>query len=300
MLPTLRQLSFLIALADRGSFVAAADDMAVTQPSMSAGIKELETILGTRLVERSRQGARLTPAGREATERARAILASVEDLADAVSSAAEPLSGAFRLGVIPTVAPFLLPTALPAARAAWPQLKLFLREDLSARLVEALRAHQLDAALIALPYEAPGLDGMTLFDDEFLFVGPEGHRLSTRDRITPDDLAGEPVLLLEDGHCLRDHALGVCAAGAPGQEDVRATSLFTLVQMAAGGLGVSLMPRLAADAGLAAPGLVVRPFDPPVIGRQIGMVWRRGSARAGEARMLGALFATFRAGPKAG
>jgi LysR family hydrogen peroxide-inducible transcriptional activator len=290
--PTLRQLSFLVAIAEHGSFVAAADHCAVTQPSLSAGIKELEAILGASLVERGRQGARLTPAGEEAAGRARAILTDVQALGDAVRGAGEPLSGEFRLGVIPTIAPFLLPAALPRAHAAHPRLRLYLREDLTGRLVEALRARTLDAALIALPYEAPGIDSLALFDDEFLFVGPAGHRLAEKAAVRPEDLADEPVLLLEDGHCLRDHALGVCGAAKPGKDEVRATSLFTLVQMAAGGLGVSLLPRLAANSGLAAtPGLVVRPFAPAVIGRQIGVAWRRGSARAGEARALGRLFA---------
>jgi LysR family transcriptional regulator, hydrogen peroxide-inducible genes activator len=164
-----------------------------------------------------------------------------------------------------------------------------LREDLTRRLVDGLREHTLDAALIALPYDAQGMDTMALFDDEFLFVGPPDHHLSTKPHLAAADLVGEQVLLLEDGHCLRDHAIGVCGLVRPGQEDVRATSLFTLVQMAAGGLGVSLLPRMAADAGLAGDGLVVRPFDPPVIGRQIGLVWRRGSGRLVEIKALAAL-----------
>lgn len=292
--PTLRQLSFLAAIAEHGSFVAAADRCAVTQPSLSAGIKELEAILGARLVERGRSGAALTPAGAEAVSRARSILADVEALSDAVRGAAEPLGGEFRLGVIPTIAPFLLPAALPMARSLYPKLKLFLREDLTARLIDALRGHSLDAALIALPYDAPGIDTVSLFDDEFLFVGPADHPLSTKPVLKPEDLEDEPVLLLEDGHCLRDHALGLCGAVRPGKDEVRATSLFTLVQMAAGGLGVSLLPRMAANSGLASgPGVTVRPFTPPVVGRQIGMAWRRGSARASEARALGRLFAAL-------
>jgi LysR family hydrogen peroxide-inducible transcriptional activator len=196
------------------------------------------------------------------------------------------MTGRFRLGVIPTIAPFLLPSILPKTKAAFPKLKLYLREDLTGRLVEGLRAHTLDAALIALPYEANGLDTVELFDDEFLFVGAADHPLSTKTNLSAGDLDGSQVLLLEDGHCLRDHAIGVCGLGRPGQEDVRATSLFTLVQMAAGGLGVSLLPRIAADAGLAGEGLVVRPFNPPVIGRQIGLAWRRGSGRLVEIKAL--------------
>ncbi len=284
--PTLRQLSFLTAIAEHGSFVTAAQHALVTQPSLSAAIKELEAILGERLIERGRGGATLTPAGEIAAARARAILSSVDDLGEAIRGAAEPLTGPFRLGVIPTIAPFLLPKVLPRTKQAYPKLKLYLREDLTSRLIEGLRAHTLDAALIALPYEAPGINTMALFDDEFLFVGPNDHPLSTKAKLSIDDLEGEPVLLLEDGHCLRDHAIGVCGMIRPGQAEVRATSLLTLVQMAAGGLGVSLLPKLAADAGLAGEGLTVRAFDPPVIGRQVGLAWRRNSGRLPEIKLL--------------
>jgi LysR family transcriptional regulator, hydrogen peroxide-inducible genes activator len=287
--PTLRQLSFLLAIARYGSFVSAAEQSLVTQPSLSAAIKELESILGARLVERGRGGATLTPAGEIAVSHARDILSAVDALGEAVQGAAEPLTGPFRLGVIPTIAPFLLPEILPKTKAAFPRLKLFLREDLTGRLVDGLRAHTLDAALIALPYEAQGVDTVELFEEEFLYVGPPEHRLSTKPHLTMSDLEGERVLLLEDGHCLRDHAIGVCGLVRPGQEEVRATSLFTLVQMAAGGLGVSLLPRMAADAGLAGDGLVVRAFEPPVIGRQIGLAWRRGSGRLAEVKALAAL-----------
>jgi LysR family transcriptional regulator, hydrogen peroxide-inducible genes activator len=293
--PTLRQLSFLLAIARHGSFVSAAEQSLVTQPSLSAAIKELEAILGARLIERGRGGATLTPAGEIAVSRARAIMSAVDELGEAVQGAAEPLTGPFRLGVIPTIAPFLLPEILPKAKTAFPKLKLYLREDLTARLIDGLRAHTLDAALIALPYEAQGIDTMNLFDDEFLYVGPPDHHLSQKPNLTAGDLEGEQVLLLEDGHCLRDHAIGVCGLVRPGQDDVRATSLFTLVQMAAGGLGVSLLPRMAADAGLAGEGLVVRAFDPPVIGRQIGLAWRRGSGRLIEVKALAALLIKSRA-----
>ncbi len=292
--PTLRQLSFLLALAEHGSFVSAAEQKLVTQPSLSAGIKELEAILGARLVERGRSGATLTPAGEIAVSHARAILSAVDELGQAMQGAAEPLSGPFRLGVIPTIAPFLLPEILPKAKAAFPKLKLYLREDLTGRLIDGLRAHTLDAALIALPYDATGIDMMALFDDEFLFVGPPDHPLSTKTNLCANDLEGEQVLLLEDGHCLRDHAIGVCGLVRPGQEEVRATSLFTLVQMAASGLGISLLPRMAADAGMAAENLVIRSFDPPVIGRQIGLAWRRSSGRLIEIKALAALIKQYR------
>jgi len=292
ILPTLRQLQFLIALAEHGSFSRAAEASHVTQPTLSAGIKELEAILGATLVERGARGAALTPAGEAAVARARVMMTEAEDLVHAARAAGEPLTGAFRLGVIPTIAPFLLPRVLPALRDAFPDLELFLREDLTARLAAALKERRLDAALIALPYDLPGLETMTIAEDEFLFAARPDHPLADRTSLQPDQVAAEPLLLLEDGHCLRDHALSVCAAGGPatgpGRPDFAATSLHTLVQMVRNGLGATLLPRLALDAGLADRlDLVVKPFDPPVAGREIGIAWRKSSARADEARALG-------------
>jgi len=292
ILPTLRQLQFLIALADHGSFSRAAEAAHVTQPTLSAGIKELESVLGATLVERGARGATLTPAGEAAVARARVMMTEAEDLVHAARAAGEPLTGAFRLGVIPTIAPFLLPRVLPALRQSFPDLELFLREDLTHRLAEALKERRLDAALIALPYDLPGLETAAIAEDEFLFAARPDHPLADRARLKPEEVAGEPLLLLEDGHCLRDHALSVCAAGGPatgpaGRPDFAATSLHTLVQMVRNGLGATLLPRLALDAGLADRlDLVVKPFDPPVAGREIGMAWRKGSARAEEAKAL--------------
>ncbi|KAA5804080.1 LysR family transcriptional regulator [Alkalicaulis satelles] len=291
LLPTLRQLRFLVALADAGTFSRAAEACHVTQPSLSAAIKELEGILGAVLVERSARGAALTPAGEAAVTRARVVLTEAEDLVHAARAAGQPLSGPFRLGVIPTIAPFLLPRALPDLRTRFPELELFLREDLTHRLVDALRERRLDAAVIALPYEADGLEAQVLMADEFLFAAPPGHPLADADPLRPDMLGDTPLLLLEDGHCLRDHALAVCAVSSErrgaGRSDFAATSLHTLVQMVRSGLGATLLPRLAVEAGLADQlDLAIRAFDPPVAGREIGMVWRKGSARADETRTL--------------
>lgn len=293
ILPTLRQLRFLVCLADQGSFSRAAEAAFVTQPTLSAGIKELESALGAILVERGARGATLTPAGEAAVERARVVLTEAEDLVHATRAAGEPLSGAFRLGVIPTIAPFLLPKILPALRTQFPKLELFLREDLTHRLLDAVKERRLDVALIALPYEDAGVETMSLMEDEFLFAAHPDHPLARHDKLKTSMLANEPLLLLEDGHCLRDHALSICAAtpGGPSAEvsrsDFAATSLHTLVQMVKSGLGATLLPRLAVDAGLTDNlGLAVRPFDPPVAGRAIGLAWRKGSARAEEARQL--------------
>jgi LysR family hydrogen peroxide-inducible transcriptional activator len=295
-MPTLRQLQFLTALRAERSFVAAAEAVGVTQPTLSAGIKDLEAALGAVLVERGRTGAVLTPAGEEAAERAARALGEVEDLVRAVEAAGEPLSGVFRLGAIPTIAPFLLPRALPLLKRKFPKLRLQMREDLTHRLVEQLRARTLDAALIALPYDAHGVVTSPIAEDEFLFLCPEDHPLAGRNDLSPEHLKSEDVLLLEDGHCLREHALAACRLPSRKRStDVGATSLHTLVQMVGGGMGVTLLPKIAAEAGAAAGAHVaVRPFAQPVVGRSIGIAWREGGSREDEARLLaGALRELF-------
>lgn len=289
MLPTVRQLSFLVAISDHGSFVAAANAVSVTQPSLSAGIKELEAILGVQLVERGRKGCVFTQAGKVTVARARTIIANMIELGQQASAAAEPLTGSFRMGIIPTIAPFLSPVAVPLAKKNYPKLKLYLREEQTARLIDSLLSNELDAAIIALPYEANGIESKILFDDEFLFVAPTNHELAKKAAVKIDEIDLAELLLLEDGHCLKDHAINVCGGMGLGAQEVRATSLFTLVQMVAGGMGTSLIPKMAIDAGLPLNGLVVRGFSPPIVGRQIGISWRKGSSRANEAEILGRL-----------
>lgn len=288
-LPTLRQLEFLCAIADQGSFSRAAESCHVTQPTLSAAIKEVEGLLGVQLVERESRGASLTQAGEAAVERARNILSDTADLVSAARQAGAPLSGSFRLGAIPTIAPFLLPRTLKALRKVHPGLKLYLREDQTERLIDALRARKLDAALIALPWDASGIVTMELGDDEFMLVAPTDHDLMHSKELNSSDLSDEDVLLLEDGHCLRDHALSVCRLPSKRSgADVTATSLPTLVHMVAGGLGVSLLPKLAIDAGVTSGADVeLRPFNTPMIGRRIGIAWRQGSPRETEAQMIG-------------
>ncbi|MEQ1493875.1 MAG: LysR substrate-binding domain-containing protein, partial [Terricaulis sp.] len=248
----------------------------------------LETALGAVLVERGRLGAVLTPAGEEAAERAAAALSEVEELVRAVQAAGEHFSGVFRLGAIPTIAPFLLPRVLPLLKRRFPKLRLQMREDLTGRLVEALRARTIDAALIALPYAAHGIESAPIADDEFLFLCPEDHPLAKRNDLSPEHLKTEDVLLLEDGHCLRDHALAACRLPSTKRSaDVGATSLHTLVQMVGGGMGVTLLPKIAAEAGAAAGAHVaVRQFAEPIVGRTLGVAWREGGQREQEARML--------------
>jgi LysR family hydrogen peroxide-inducible transcriptional activator len=292
-LPTLRQLRYLQLLTEHRSFSRAAAAAHVTQPTLSAGIQELERALGGPVVERGRTGVILTPLGEDAASRADDILARVEDLVEAARVAGRPLSGRFRLGVIPTVAPFLLPRALPRLHATHPELKLFLREEPTARLLAALRAGALDAALIALPYDTAGLDLAPVAFDELEAVVPASHPLSARARLDPAALDHEDLILLEDGHCLREHALGACAWTEPDVAgSFAATSLNTLVQMVASGLGVSLLPAMAVEAGLAdGAAVAVRPLAADgSTRREIAVAWRAGSSRGPDARLLAEAF----------
>ena len=292
-LPTLRQLRYLQLLIQHGSFSRAAAAAHVTQPTLSAGVQELERVLGGPVVERGRAGVILTPVGEDAARRAADILARTEDLVEAARAAGRPLSGRFRLGVIPTIAPFLLPRALPRLRERHPELRLFLREEPTARLLTALRAGALDAALIALPYDTAGLELAPVGFDELEAVVPASHPLSAQARLEPAAREGEDLILLEDGHCLREHALGACAWSDPGADGAyAATSLNTLVQMVASGLGVSLLPAMAVRAGLAGGAAVaVRPLagGGPTRG-EIAVAWRAGSSRGPEARLLAEAF----------
>jgi len=290
-LPTLRQLQFLCALATHGTFSRAADACLVAQPTLSAAIREVEAALGTQLVERGARGIRLTQAGEAAVERARRILAETEDLVAEARGAGAPLTGPFRLGAIPTIAPFVLPRALNALRETYADLKLYLREDKTADLLEALRTRELDAAIIALPWSTPGIETEHVAEDEFLLAAPADHPLTTKPVLAPKDLIGEEVLLLEEGHCMRGHAEAVCSLpGIEHSEELSATSLQTMVQMVVGGLGLSLVPKIAAEAGLTAgTSLSLRAFDEAVPGRSIAVAWRTGSSRAEEAGIIAGL-----------
>ena len=295
MLPTLRQLQYLKLLVDHGSFGRAAEAAHVTQPTLSAGIQELERTLGATVVERARSGIILTPVGEEALQRARTILNEAEALVESVKNASQPLTGRFRLGVIPTVAPFLLPRAVPLLRQRFPKLRLFLREDLTHRLVAALRAGQLDAALIALPYDLTGLHYAHVAHDELLVALPANHKLAAHKRVSVEALEGEDLILLEDGHCLREHVLAACGLrrpkAAPGEEVFAATSLPTLVQMVGSGLGVTFLPAMAVEGGLAdAAPLAIRPIGSDHPSREIVVAWRAGSSRGAEGRLLAEAF----------
>jgi LysR family hydrogen peroxide-inducible transcriptional activator len=289
MLPTLRQLQYLKLLAEHGSFSRAAEAAHVTQPTLSAGVHELERVLGAPVVDRARSGVILTAVGEAAVRQAADILARAEDMVQAAKSAGQALTGRFRLGVIPTIAPFLLPKALPLLRERFPRLRLFLREDLTHRLIEALKGGALDAALIALPYDISGLDYEVVGEDELLAMAPVGHPM-TAQATAPVSMLQDGLILLEDGHCLRDQALELCGLNPPKANDeglFAATSLHTLVQMVGSGLGVSLLPAMAMDAGLANDAPVsVRPLAPGHPSRRIVVAWRAGSSRQAEGKLL--------------
>ncbi|HYD70533.1 hydrogen peroxide-inducible genes activator [Azospirillum sp.] len=289
-LPTLRQLRYLVAVVDRCHFSRAAEACLVSQSTLSAGIQELEDLLGAPLLERTKRSVMPTPLGREIAERARALLKGAEDLVDIARSAEDPMSGPLHLGVIPTIGPFMIPRVMPGLRAAFPQLKLYLREDQTARLLDRLDTGELDAALLALPYPSGDVESVDIFEDRFSVVCPPGHRFERLAAAHPADVAVEDLLLLEDGHCLREHALAACAL-----EDSRrnttfqGTSLHTLVQMVANGLGITLLPQMALDAGiLRGLDLVVRPLVGERPYRRIGLVWRRTSGRKETFRRLAA------------
>ncbi len=279
-LPSLRQLRYLVALSESLNFRIAAEACFVTQSTLSAGIKELENLLGVELVERDTRRVRLTDVGSEVVERARTLLAQAQDLVEVALLAQKPLSGTLRLGVIPTIAPFMLPGLLPPLRAEHPDLKLYLREDQTERLLERLRAGDLDVALIALPYDTGELLTRKLFKDEFWFVARADDPLAQPREVAVRSLREGEILLLEEGHCLREHAIAACGTRRANDASmVEATSLTTLIQMVEGGLGVTLLPEMTLKAGiLNGTGLVARPFSSQVPARDIALATRPTSA----------------------
>jgi LysR family hydrogen peroxide-inducible transcriptional activator len=287
-LPTFRQLEHLVLLAEHGHFGRAAAACHVTQSTLSASIKELENILQASLVDRTKRRVVLTPLGREIVERARRILRDGEDLVEAARAESEPLSGTLRMGVVPTIGPFLLPNILPRLRRIYPALRLYLVEDLTARLVEELHAGRLDIVLLALPYDCGNVEVRTLFQDPFKVALPHGHPLAGGKTVDLEQLRHTGLLLLKEGHCLRDQALAACRlADRKEIEPVEATSLHTLVQMVDNGLGATLLPQLAIDGGiLSGTTLAVLPTAGEQPSREIGLIWRRGTGRQREFDLL--------------
>jgi len=277
----LRDLQYLVALAETGHFGEAAERCHVSQPTLSAQVKKLEEYLGVALFERQPRKVTLTDVGRRVVERARRVTQEAEDIRELARAARDPLTGKLRVGLIPTIAPYLLPRVATRLRRQLPDLQLMLYEYRTGPLLEKLRAGEVDLAILALPAETDGLETRSLFAESFVVAMPRRHRLTARKRLKPADLEGETLLLLEDGHCLRDQALDVCGnVGVHEEQDFRATSLETLRQMVAAGLGVTLLPRLAAEGPIAgAKGLEFRPFTPPSPSRMVGAAWRKSSTR---------------------
>ena len=286
--PSVRHLRHLTALYDHGHFGRAAEACHVTQSTLSASIKELESILQVALVDRSNRRVVLTPVGVEAVDRARKIVREIDELVSFTNASRDPLSGTLRMGAIPTIGPFLLPRVLPGLRKAYSRLRLYLVEDLTDRLVNLLHRGELDIVLLALPYDCGPVEVFVLFEDPFVVGLPGGHPLARVERIKPQQLWQQDLLLLKDGHCLREHALEAChRADRSATESFEATSLATLVQMVDNGLGTTLLPTLAVDAGLLlGTNLVTRPMLGDVPARRIGLVWRRGTGRRNEFRLL--------------
>ena len=291
--PTLKQLQYLAALHDAGHFGRAAEACFVSQSTLSAGLRDLETLLGVTLVERTARSVRFTPLGEAVVAKARRILREADELGDIVQADNEPLTGAVRMSVIPTIAPFLLPRMLPRLRRERPKLRLFLREEPSGAAIEALHNGRADCVLLALPY-ATGEVECEVIELDALYVAFPHEGLDGKapgdlpETIPPEMIDPQRLMLLEDGHCLKDHALAAC-----NRPELRAsalmigTSLHTLVQMVDNGLGVTMLPEMALDAGiLNGTGVVARPLATPDANREIALVWRRHSPRGDEFRLL--------------
>lgn len=289
ILPSPQQLRYLLALAEHQHFGRAAEACAVTQSTLSAGMLALERQLDVAILDRDGgKRAMFTPLGRDLVARARDALAALAAVAETAATARTPMGGKLRLGVIPTVGPFLLPRLMPALRAAFPQLQMLLREDTTERLIARLDAGQLDVALLALPCDCADAATLGVVRDPFVVALPAGHPLAAQEEIPLAALATEKLLLLEDGHCLRDQALAACGlVRRDGADAFAATSLHTLVQMVAGGLGITLLPRLALQAGVAdGADVAVRRLAGPGAWRTLGLAWRPNAARAADFRAL--------------
>jgi LysR family hydrogen peroxide-inducible transcriptional activator len=291
-LPTLVQLRHLIALNEQRHFGQAADLCFITQSSLSTSIKELEKILGQPLVERTKRKVMMLPLGLEVVNRARYVLREVEDITDVANAASCPLSTPIRLGVIPSIAPFLLPRVLPAVKKYFPNLKLYLREDQSGALIQYLKNGELDLLLLAFPYSIEGLESNIFSEDPFWIAFPKGHAYSQEERVAFKELNQQNLMLLSDGHCLREQIID--AFGRENlhiKDDFQASSLHTLVEMVNNGLGLTVLPKMALDTGIIkSTQIQVRPLDGPHTSREIGLAWRKTSARKTEYQQLANFF----------
>lgn len=273
----IRDLQYLVAVADHRHFGEAASACYVSQPALSMQLKKLETLLGVQLIERTSKSAMLTETGELITEQARHILSQVNSIKDIAKQATDPFSGECHLGIIPTLAPYLLPHLIPGLTKAFPKLTIYLVEEQTTRLKEKLRQGKLDAALLGLPLAENEFNSSALFNEEFILALPANHALSKQKNIRLSHLENNILLLLEDGHCMRDIALDVChKANASESKGFRATSLETLRHMVAANAGITLMPKLAQQTN---DGIMYRPFSEPKPVRTIGLVYRHSSAK---------------------
>ncbi len=281
MMPSVKQLKYLCAVAEHRHFSKAAAACHVTQSTLSAGIQELESQLGVVVFERNKKTVLITPLGEKLLHQARIILGDVEDFVSLARANEGVLAGEIRLGVIPTIGPFILPAILSDLRRAYPKLKLYLKEELSAQLLLQLQQGRLDLIMLAFPYALPDMETVNLFKDEFLLCLSPGHKLEKLKQVKQQQLRGESLLLLEEGHCLRDHALEACKLQSADTDLVyQGTSLHTLVQMVANGLGVTLLPEMAVAANvLGDTNLQLKHFSSENVCRKIGMAWRKSDPR---------------------
>ena len=287
-LPTIKQLQYLVALHEHGHFGRAADASFVSQSTLSAGIRELESLLGVTLVERSRRVVRFTSLGDQVVEKANKILREAEDLSDLVQAAGKPLSGQLRLSVIPTIAPFMLPRILPRLRQERPDLQLMLREETSQDAIESLHHGRVDCVLLALPFDTGDVQFEHISKDALFVAFPKDDPRDPPAQIPPEMIDQGRLLLLEDGHCFRDHALAACnRSELRASASVIGTSLHTLVQMVDNDLGLTMLPQMAIDAGiLEGTKVVARPVKGDTAKREIALVWRKNSPREVDFRLL--------------
>ena len=293
--PTIKQLTYFCAVAELKHFGNAARYCNVSQSTLSAGISDLEMLLGVKLIERNSKSVLITPTGNDVEARARKILIESEDLVEYCHAAKDPFCGKMRLGIIPTIAPFILPKLLKTLRKAYPDFQLHIVENLSQYLVDTLRRGELDLLLLALPFPADNVDTRHLFYDDLLLAYYKNHPIRKIQPLRTEMLKGENVLLLEDGHCLRNHALEACKLR---ETDIsvpyRATSLSTIVQMVNNNIGITLLPKLAIDANiLSGTAVQTKRFESGNIWRSIGLMWRGGSPRSKEYQLLGDFIQEF-------
>lgn len=275
-LPTLRQLQYLLMLRKTMNFRRAAELCFITQPTLSAAIREMENLLGVDVLDRSRRKVVVfTPFGLQVVETANKIVPHVESLKTKAQRMKEPLSGPMRIGLIPTIAPYLLPDFLPTFQKSFKNIDFQIIEDVSAGLIEKLHSGLIDFAIMAFPYETENLNQMTLFEEPF-YCAAKPQTFDKKDKISPHDLQGKKILLLEDGHCLRDHALSACYLQAPkDKKTLSATSLLTLIQMVDQGYGITLLPEMSIKQGLIPKNVEIFPFKSPAPARKIGVCWRK-------------------------